>query len=195
MPRRLFWRRAQAIIAGFKGTSNVLAGLKYGIPTYGTMAHSFIQAHSSESEAFLNFARSHQHNIVLLIDTYDTERGAQCVVEVAKTLVQEGIVVQGVRLDSGDLADHAHRVRAILDSGGLHDATIFASGNLDEWKLRDLLGRQAPIDAFGIGTKLDVCADAPYLDCAYKLQEYSGVARESGRKARPLGPAANKCFA
>ena len=181
-------------LAGFNGTSNVLAGMKYGIRTYGTMAHSYIQAHSSESQAFLDFARSHRSNIVLLIDTYDTERGAQRVVDAAKMLAQEGIVVDGVRLDSGDLAQHAFKVRAILNHGGLQDATIFASGNLDEWKLRDLLAAKAPIDAFGIGTRLDVCADAPYLDCAYKLQEYAGTPRRKRSEGKATWPGRKQVF-
>jgi nicotinate phosphoribosyltransferase len=181
-------------LAGFSGTSNVLASMRYGIPAYGTMAHSFIQAHASESEAFLDFARSHRRNVVLLIDTYDTERGAERVVEVARTLAEEDIVVQGVRLDSGDLADHARKVRGILDAGGLKEATIFASGNLDEWKLRELRDQRAPIDGFGIGSRLDVSADAPYLDCAYKLQEYAGIPRRKRSEGKATWPGRKQIF-
>jgi nicotinate phosphoribosyltransferase len=181
-------------LAGFSGTSNVLASMRYGIPAYGTLAHSFIQAHASESEAFLDFARSHRRNVVLLIDTYDTERGAERVVEVARTLAEEGIVVQGVRLDSGDLADHAHKVRGILDAGGLNEATIFASGNLDEWKLREMRDKRAPIDGFGIGSRLDVSADAPYLDCAYKLQEYAGIPRRKRSEGKATWPGRKQVF-
>ncbi len=179
-------------LAGFGGTSNVLAAMQYGISAYGTMAHSFIQAHPTEAQAFLNFAKSHRHNVVLLIDTYDTEAGASRVVEVAKLLAADGITIQGVRLDSGDLADHAQKVRAILDAAGLKNATIFASGNLDEWKLRDL--REAPIDGFGIGSRLDVSADAPYLDCAYKLQEYAGVPRRKRSEGKATWPGRKQVF-
>lgn len=181
-------------LAGFSGTSNVLASMRYRIPAYGTMAHSFVQAHASESEAFLDFARSHRRNVVLLIDTYDTEEGAERVIDVARTLAGEGIKVQGVRLDSGDLAEHACKVRAILDAGGLKDVTIFASGNLDEWKLRYLRDKGAPIDGFGIGSRLDVSADAPYLDCAYKLQEYAGVARRKRSEGKATWPGRKQVF-
>jgi nicotinate phosphoribosyltransferase len=181
-------------LAGFSGTSNVLASMRYRIPAYGTMAHSFIQAHASESEAFLDFARSHRRNVVLLIDTYDTEQGAQRVIDVARTLAGEGIKVHGVRLDSGDLAEHACKVRAILDAGGLKEVTIFASGNLDEWKLRDLRDKGAPIDGFGIGSRLDVSADAPYLDCAYKLQEYAGVPRRKRSEGKATWPGRKQVF-
>ncbi len=164
-------------LAGFAGSSTVLAGQRYGIPIYGTMAHSFVQAHDSETEAFRSFAHAQRGNAVLLIDTYDTEAAARKVVALARELAGEGIPVKGVRLDSGDLGELARRVRRILDEGGLRSTTIFASGDLDENRLRDLLAHGAPIDGFGVGTKLDVSADAPYLDCAYKLEEYAGTAR------------------
>ncbi|HEY8095667.1 MAG TPA: nicotinate phosphoribosyltransferase, partial [Methylobacter sp.] len=164
-------------LAGFTGSATVSAGMHFGIPIFGTMAHSFIQAYSSESQAFADFAKANPDNVVFLIDTYDTEAAAQKVVDLANALHAQGIKIKGVRLDSGDLADHARKVRMILDRGGLSDATIFASGNIDEYKLEELMAEQAPIDGFGIGTHLDTSADAPYLDCAYKLQEYAGIAR------------------
>ena len=161
-------------LAGFDGSATVLAGQRFDVPVYGTMAHSFIQAHGDESEAFLHFARANPGNVVLLLDTYDTEAAAEKTVTLAARLKSEGIAVNGVRLDSGDLAEHARKVRRILDDAGLSDVTIFASGNLDEYKLRDLTRDGAPIDGFGVGSRLDVSVDAPYLDCAYKLQEYAG---------------------
>jgi len=161
-------------LAGFAGSATVLAGPKFGVPVFGTMAHSFVLAHADETKAFEHFADANPENVVLLIDTYDTEAAAQKVVELAPLLEQRGIRVKGVRLDSGDLVQHARQVRTILDEGGLASATIFASGNLDEYHLQDLLAAGAPIDGFGIGTRLDVSVDAPYLDCAYKLQEYAG---------------------
>lgn len=154
-------------LAGFSGTATVLAGLNYGIPVYGTMAHSFVQAHESESLAFEHFASSHPGS-TLLIDTYDVERAAKKVVMLSK----KGFSVQGVRIDSGDLASHAAKVRKILDDGGLTQAAIFVSGNLDENSLEDLAG--SPIDGFGIGTALVTSGDCPMLDCAYKIQEYDG---------------------
>ncbi len=161
-------------LAGFAGTSTVLAGMEYDIPIYGTMAHSFVQAHKDETTAFEHFALAQPENVTLLIDTYDTEAAAHKVVALAPSLRQQGIVVKAVRLDSGDLADHARKVRRILDEGGLPQAQILASGNLDEYQLRRLIAGEAPIDSFAVGTAMTTSADAPSLDCAYKLQEYAG---------------------
>src|SRR5262245_26231493 len=122
-------------VAGFSGTATVLAGKLFDIPVYGTMAHAYVQAHDTESAAFESFARAQPDNVVLLIDTYDTEQGAREAVKVASRLQQSGIVVKAVRLDSGDLADHAVKVRKILDEGGLKETAIFSSGSLDEYGL------------------------------------------------------------
>ncbi len=162
-------------LAGFSGTATTEAARVFGIPINGTMAHSYVQAHGDEVAAFEHFARSQPANAVLLIDSYDTERGADRVVEVARRLGPEGIRVKGVRIDSGDLPSLARRVRAILDAAGLTDVTIFVSGNLDEFAVRDLVKSGAPIDGFGVGTRMNTSADRPYLDCAYKLQEYDGM--------------------
>jgi nicotinate phosphoribosyltransferase len=161
-------------LAGFAGTATVLAGMQYGIPIYGTMAHSFVQAHKDEVMAFEHFAQAQPDNVLLLIDTYDTEAAARKVVALAPELMRKGISVKGVRLDSGDLADHARKVRRILDEGGLQQAQILASGNLDEYRLQALVASGAPIDSFAVGTAMTTSADAPSLDCAYKLQEYAG---------------------
>ncbi|MBI4003085.1 MAG: nicotinate phosphoribosyltransferase, partial [Nitrospira defluvii] len=169
----LFAARASCL-AGFTGTSNVLAGARFAIPTYGTMAHSFIQAHQDEAQAFAHIAQAQPRNVVLLIDTYDTEVAAEKVVALAVRLKEQGITVHGVRLDSGDLADHAHKVRGILDRGGLTETKILASGNLDEDRVQALVTGQAPIDSFAVGTAITTSSDAPFLDCAYKLQEYAG---------------------
>lgn len=161
-------------LAGFAGTATVLAGMAYRIPLYGTMAHSFVQAHETEKLAFQHFAEAQPENVVLLIDTYDTEAAAGKVVSLARTLKAKGITVKGVRLDSGDLADHARKVRRILDEGGLPHTQILASGNLDEYRVKGLVESGAPIDSFAVGTAITTSSDAPSLDCAYKLQEYAG---------------------
>ena len=181
-------------LAGFAGTATVLAGRRFGIPLYGTMAHSFVQAHVDEAAAFEHFARAQPDNVILLIDTYDTEAGAAKVVEVATRLRRDNIAVKGVRLDSGDLAEHARRVRRILDAGGLNQAIIFASGNLDEDELTRLVAAGAPIDGFGVGTRLDTSADAPYLDMAYKLQEYAGRARRKRSEGKATWPGRKQVF-
>jgi nicotinate phosphoribosyltransferase len=172
-------------VAGFAGTATVLAGQAFGIPLYGTMAHSFIEAQDDEMTAFERFARARPDNVVLLLDTYDTEQAAQKVVALAPRLKASGIAVRGVRLDSGDLVALAKRVRAILNAGGLQDVTIFASGGLDEDALAGLLRAQAPIDGFGIGTSLTTSSDMPAIDFVYKLQEYAGAPRRkhSDKKA------------
>ncbi|MCX7815963.1 MAG: nicotinate phosphoribosyltransferase [Syntrophales bacterium] len=164
-------------IGGFASTSNVLAEFVYGIPSAGTMAHSFIEAHDSEEEAFLNFARANPGNVTLLIDTYDTENGAKIAVRVAKVLAEEGIQVRAVRIDSGDLLQTSQKVRRILDESGFRNIGIFISGNIDEYIIKDLLGYGAPVNGFGVGTKLDTSEDVPYMDCAYKLMEYAGKPR------------------
>lgn len=161
-------------LAGFSGTATVLAGALFEIPVYGTMAHSFVQAHEDEVEAFEHFARSQPGNVILLIDTYDTEGAAKKVVALAPVLKEKGITIKGVRIDSGDLADHARKVRRILDDGGLRSVQIVVSGNLDEEALQAFAEAKAPIDSFAIGTRMTTSADIPYLDCAYKLQEYAG---------------------
>ena len=163
-----------AYLAGFDATSNVLAGLRYGIPIAGTMAHSYVQAFESEIEAFRAYARTYPDQCILLIDTYDTEQGAVLAARVGQELAAAGHRLRGVRLDSGDLKTLSRVVRQTLDRAGLSDATIFVSGGLDEHVIADFARSQTPIDAFGVGSRLGVSADAPYLDMAYKLVEYDG---------------------
>jgi nicotinate phosphoribosyltransferase len=164
-------------LTGFAGTATVLAGQEFGIPIYGTMAHSFIESFDDESEAFAAFAQSRPDNLVLLIDTYDVEAAARKVVALAPKLAQAGITIRSVRLDSGDLIALSRSVRAILDAGGLQAVTIFASGGLDEDDLAVFAKENAPIDGLGIGTAMTTSSDVPALDVVYKLQEYAGVAR------------------
>jgi len=183
-----------AYVAGFAGTATTLAGALFGIPTFGTMAHSFIQAHDDEVEAFAHFARSQPGNAAMLLDTYDTEAAAHKVVELARQLRSESIGIASVRLDSGDLAAHARNVRRILDAGGLQETTILASGNLDEYRLAALVADNAPIDAFGVGTRMNVSADAPFLDCAYKLTEYARRGRRKRSEGKATWPGRRQVF-
>ena len=181
-------------LAGFAATSDALAAQQFGIPASGTMAHSFVEAAASEEEAFDRFARANPQSVVLLIDTFDTEVAASKVVRLAPVLQAEGIRIEGVRIDSGDLAEHARSVRAILDLGGLRDAMIFASGNLDEYEVERILALGAPIDGFGVGTRIVTSADAPYLDCAYKLQVYAGQMRCKRSEGKSTWPGAKQVF-
>jgi len=175
-------------IAGFAGTATVLAERLFGIPTFGTMAHSYIEAHDDEATAFEHFARARPNNLTFLLDTYDTEAAARKVVALAPKLAVLGIVIRAVRLDSGDLALLARRVRRILDDGGCAGITIFASGGLDEDEIASLLRAGAPIDGFGVGTSLTTSSDAPTLDCAYKLQEYAGLPRRKYSPSKETWP-------
>ncbi|MEJ2653590.1 MAG: nicotinate phosphoribosyltransferase [Gammaproteobacteria bacterium] len=183
-----------AYLAGFDGTATVAAGALFDIPTYGTMAHSFIQTHDDESAAFAEFAVTNPGAVVLLIDTYDTEGAADKVVALAPQLQSRGISVMGVRIDSGDLAAHARRVRRILDDGGLHDVTIFASSSVDEYLIKEHTEHRIPIDGYGIGTHLDTSADAPDLDCAYNLQEYAGWPRRKRSEGKATWPGRKQVF-
>ena len=177
-----------AYVAGFAGTATLAANRIFGVPVFGTMAHSFIQAHDDEAAAFERFALTRPKNLTLLIDTYDTEAGARLVVRLAPRLAARGITVAAVRLDSGDLASHARNVRAILDAADLRQVRIMASGGLEEDSLRTLVGQGAPIDSFGIGTSLTTSSDAPALDCAYKLQEYAGHPRRKLSEGKATWP-------
>ncbi len=183
-----------SFIAGFDGTSTVLAEYLYGIPAFGTMAHSFIEAHDDEKEAFLHFAESNPRIVTLLIDTYDTVAGAGKVVEIREAMDRKGIQIRGVRLDSGDLLALSRKVRSILDRAGMKDVQIFASGNIDEYAIRDLLTAGAPINAFGVGTKLDTSSDLPYFDCAYKLMEYAGKPRFKKSEGKATWPGRKQVF-
>jgi nicotinate phosphoribosyltransferase len=175
-------------LAGFAGTATVLAGEQFGIPLYGTMAHSFIESFDDEAVAFETFARSRPDNLVLLLDTYDTVAAARKVVALAPRLKAQGITIRAVRLDSGDLIALSKSVRQILDQGGLADVTIFASGGLDEDSLMDFARQNAPIDGIGIGTSLTTSADVPSVDCVYKLQEYAGLPRRKRSEKKATWP-------
>ena len=181
-------------LAGFDGTATVLAGMMFAIPIYGTMAHAYIQAHDSEREAFETFARAQPGNVVLLIDTYDTEQGARVVADLAPRLRESGITIKAVRIDSGDLMIHSRNVRRILDDAGLKDIGIFCSGNLDEYRLRDLVQDGAPINGYGVGTRLDTSEDAPSLECVYKLVEYNGEPRRKRSEGKATWPGRKQVF-
>jgi len=158
-------------IAGCQGTSNVLAGQSYGIQVFGTMAHSFVMSYPQEIDAFRAFSKTFPNKSTLLIDTYDVISGAEKAAVVGKELEAKGFKLGGVRLDSGDLAKDSVKVRKILDDQGLTYVKIFASGDLDEFKIKELLTAGAQIDSFGVGTKMGTSADRPYLDVIYKLCE------------------------
>lgn len=175
-------------IAGFAGTATMLAEHEFGIPTFGTMAHSFVEAYETEAAAFESFAHSRPGNLTLLIDTYDTEAAARKVVALAPRLASKGIKIAAVRLDSGDLIPLARSVRRILDDGGLSHVSVFASGGLDEDYVAEIIQTGAPIDGFGIGTSLTTSSDAPALDCAYKLQEYAGAPRRKRSSGKATWP-------
>lgn len=163
-----------AYVGGAAGTSLVMAGQRYGLPLSGTMAHSYVMAHDDEVDAFRTFLRQYGSASVLLIDTYDTAEGAHRAVAAMDEL---GVAARGVRLDSGDLAELAKQVRHILDDGGYPSVQILASGDLDEDRIGELVAADAPIDAFGVGTRLGTSADAPYLGMVYKLVEQDGEPR------------------
>ena len=159
-------------IAGFQSTSNVLAAQRYGIPPSGTMAHSFISSFPSELEAFRAYADAFPDRAVLLLDTYDTIQGAWHAAQVAKELEDSGHRLVGVRLDSGDFDSLSRQVRRILDDAGLDYVNIIASGGLDEYQIDKLMRAGAPIDHFGVGTRVGVSDDAPWSDMAYKQVSY-----------------------
>ncbi len=158
-------------VGGAAGTSLVLGGQAFGLELSGTMAHSYVMRFDDETDAFRTYARDFPGRAIFLLDTYDTEEAAARVVELAPELEPEGLLPSAVRLDSGDLDALARSVRRILDDGGLTGVRIFASGDLDEYRIAQLVGADAPIDAFGVGTQLGTSGDAPHVGVVYKLVE------------------------
>ena len=162
-----------SFIAGCRGTSNCLAGFLYGIPVVGTMAHSFVMSFPDELASFNAFAETFPERSILLVDTYDTVKGIENAVKTAKRLEKEGHRLRGIRLDSGDIVKLSKIARKILDRNRLTYARIFASGDLDEYKIRKLIKRKAKVDDFGVGTNMGTSIDAPSLDAIYKVSEVS----------------------
>ena len=176
-------------ITGFQSTSNVLAAQRYGIPPAGTMAHSYITSFPTEIESFRVYANTFPRRTILLLDTYDTIEGAWNAATVGREMEDAGHRLMGVRLDSGDYAELSRKVRRILDEAGLEYVQIVASGGLDEYEIDRLVQGGAPIDLFGVGTKVGTSADAPYTDMSYKLVCYNGqpVMKLSPDKVSPPG--------
>ncbi len=177
-------------MAGFGATSNVLAARRYGIPPTGTMAHSYITSFEDEAEAFRAYSRRFPDRSILLLDTYDTIDAAHIAVDVAKEMEIDGHRLTGVRLDSGDFDDLSRQVRAILDAAGLDYVRIVASGGLDEYELGRLVQGGAPIDMFGVGTRVGVSGDAPWCDMVYKMVRYGGrpvMKLSAGKASLPGG--------
>jgi nicotinate phosphoribosyltransferase len=179
-------------LAGGDGTSNVLAARMYDIPAVGTVAHSYVQAHDDEFTSFEAFASLYPQT-TLLVDTYDTLEGVHKVIDLSRKL-GHSFQVRAVRLDSGDLGRLAVQARQMLDQAGLQRVKIFASSGLDEYKIQGLVKSGAPIDAYGVGTKLAVMADAPELDMAYKLVEYAGKGRLKLSTNKLLYPGRKQVF-
>jgi len=159
-------------LVGFAGTSNVEAAKRYGLTASGTMAHSYIEAFPSELEAFHAFAEDFPGRTTFLVDTYDTPSGIKHAIAVIKELGLTGRI--GVRIDSGDLLAVSTKARHMLDRAGLEKVRVIASGSLDEFQIDQLVRAGCRIDAFGVGTRMGVSADYPYLDTAYKLVDYAG---------------------
>ena len=183
-----------AYIGGAAATSNVEAGRRFGLPLSGTMAHSYVLSFPNERDAFLAYARTFPGHTVLLIDTYDTEEGARITAAVANELRAEGVAIDAVRLDSGDLLALSTSVRAILDAGGAPEVRILASNDLDEHRIAELAAAGAPIDGFGVGTMLGTSADAPYLSAVYKLVEDQTGGKAKRSPGKPSWPGRKQVY-
>jgi len=179
-------------VAGVNATSNLLAGKQYGIPVAGTMAHSYVQTHDDERDAFRAFARMFR-GTVLLVDTYDTLRGVERAIETIHS-APDDLGVSALRLDSGDIDALSRETRRRLDAAGLQRIRIFVSSDLDEHVITRLLAAGAPVDGFGVGTGMAVSADAPSLDLVYKLAEYAGRGRTKLSREKSVLPGRKQVF-
>jgi nicotinate phosphoribosyltransferase len=199
-------RRAPGIDAGMKlarcsrlvglaGTSNVAGAAQYGLPASGTMAHSFVQAHIDETTAFRQFSAAFKERTLLLIDTYDTERGLERAIEVARESRAAGFELHGIRIDSGDLAQLSRRARQRLDEEGFPNLIVFVSGGLDEHRIDRLLHEDhAPIDGFGVGTTLGAAGGVPTLETVYKLVRHGGRPVRKTSAGKAIWPGAKQVF-
>lgn len=178
-------------LAGLTGTSNVLAGLDFNMPVYGTMAHSFVQACAGELEAFRVYADLYP-GTTLLVDTYDTRTAVRRIINWLKE--DPTASIGGIRLDSGDLAAEAIDCRTMLDEAGLTDIKIMASGGLDEYRIAELLSSGAPIDGFGVGTAIGVSNDEPALELAFKLTEYASLPRMKNSPGKQSFPGPKQIY-
>ena len=180
-------------IAGFAGTSNAKAAAIFGIPAFGTMAHSFVQAFDNETEAFCGLScENSRRTTTLLVDTFDTIDGVRKAIAVAKSAADSSAKTNALRIDSGNLAELASVARSMLDDAGLADVKIMATGGLDENSIRNLVEAGAPIDSFGVGTRFGTSADAPFIDSVYKLVELDGrpIAKMgAGKSTLPMAQA------
>jgi nicotinate phosphoribosyltransferase len=180
-----------AYLAGCAGTSNTLAGFRFGIPVMGTAAHSWVMSFACENEAFRKLQKVLGEGTIQLLDTYDTIEGARRAAALGRPL-------RGVRIDSGDFLELSHKVREILDAAGLTDVTIMASGDLDEYRVQELVAAGAPIDSFGVGTQLATSGDAPTTSATYKMVELdiSGIKRFTAKYSdeKPSYPGAKQVF-
>jgi nicotinate phosphoribosyltransferase len=183
-----------ARMVGFDGSSNVAASIRYGVALSGTMAHSLVQAHPDETDAFRTVVRAHGRDTVLLVDTYDVVRGIDRAVEVAREARRDGIEIRGVRIDSGDLAELARIARRRLDDAGFHEVKVFVSGGLDEHAVAALVASGAPIDGYGVGTALGAPTDAATLDTVYKLVAFDGRMVRKTSPGKPTWPGAKQVF-
>ena len=183
-----------SFLAGFHGTSTLSSAKEFGIPYFGTLAHSFIQAHPSEEAAFKRYALSQKGPVIFLIDTYNIKAAATLISTLTPQLRAQGAQVLGVRIDSGDLVQESQEVRKILDRNHLQDLKIFVSGNLDEYAIEQITHAQAPVEGFGVGTKLATSADAPYLECVYKLQEYGGQLKQKRSAGKSTLPGSKQIY-
>jgi len=184
-----------SFIAGFDASATVLAGRRYGIPVAGTMAHSYVQAHASEEQAFAAFVQCYHGGSTLLVDTYDVPRALGRVAALAQRLRADGTGrIDAVRIDSGDLGEQARLARRLLDEQGCADIRIAVSGDLDEHAIARLVMQGAPIDSFGVGTRMATSSDAPFLDCAYKLAEYEGQGRRKRSTGKETYPGSKQVF-
>ena len=184
-----------SFLAGYDATATMLAGQRFGIPVEGTLAHAYVQAHDSEDEAFAAYARSCAGGCTLPLDTHDVPRALERIVRLAGRLRDgSGVRIDAVSIDSGDLAAQARLARGVLDAGGCRDVRIVVSGDLDEYRIAALVAADAPVDTFGVGTRVATSADAPYLDCAIKLAEYDGRGRRKRTPGKESWPGSKQVY-